>query len=239
MPPLSRLHRRQPNEVDSHKIISPSNITHAILWRGFSCAVTDMPTPFPSPQSISVDRGLLRDWPHSLAHRLSLPGSFILTAGTYQKHKYFNTPTLLTRLTNLLLNLAGDHGWMMQAWAVFPNHYHFIAESEKPETLRRLIRELHSCSALELNREQKVASRKVWFQYWESQLTFHRSFLARLNYVHQNPVRHGLVLKASQYTWCSAGWFDRKAAPAFLKTVTSFPTDRLDIPDDFGDLSAP
>lgn len=198
-----------------------------------------MSTLPPVARSISPDDISLRDWPHSPAHRLSLPGAFIVTAGTYQKQKYFNTPTLLTRLTNLLLNLAEAYSWMIQAWAVFPNHYHFVAESRKPETLRRLIRELHSRSALALNREQDAVGRKVWFQYWESQLTFHRSVLARLNYVHQNPVRHKLVSKASQYKWCSAGWFERKAAPAFLKTVTSFPIDRLDIPDDFYDLLAP
>jgi len=198
-----------------------------------------MSTPPEAVPSSPPDCTALRDWPHSPAHRLSLPGAYIVTAGTYQKQKYFNTPALLTRLTNLLLNLAEAHGWMIQAWAMFPNHYHFVAESQRPETLPRLIRELHSRSALELNRRQVAAGRKVWFQYWESQLTFHRSFLARLNYVHQNPVRHGLVSSASQYRWCSAGWFERKASPAFLKTVKSFPFDRLDVPDDFGDLLAP
>jgi len=198
-----------------------------------------MSVALPHLQSHSADAGSLRDWPHSPAHRLSLPGAYIVTAGTYQKQKFFDTPTLLTRLTNLLLNLAEAHGWTIQAWAVFPNHYHFIAESQQPDTLRRLIRELHSRSAVALNREENAPGRKVWFQYWESQITFHRSFLARLNYVHQNPVRHGLVLRASQYRWCSAGWFERKADPAFLKTVTSFRTDRLDIPDDFGDLLTP
>jgi putative transposase len=151
----------------------------------------------------------------------------------------FNTPALLTGLTNLLLNLAEEQGWVIQAWAVFPNHYHFVAESQEPETLRRLIRELHSRSAVDLNRWQNLAGRKVWFQYWESQITFHRSFLARLNYVHRNPVRHGIVRNASFYKWCSAGWFERMADSAFFKTVNSFPADRLDIPDDFGELFAP
>jgi putative transposase len=189
--------------------------------------------------TVQSGNNFLRDWPHSPAHRLTLPGAYIVTAGTYQKQKYFDTPALLTMLTNLLLSLAKDLDWMMQAWAVFPNHYHFIAESQKPETLRRLIRELHSRSALELHRRQNTVCRKVWFQYWESQITFHRSFLARLNYVHQNPVHHRLVHKANQYKWCSAGWFGRKAGPAFLKTVTSFPTARLNVPDDFGELLTP
>ena len=138
-----------------------------------------------------------------------------------------------------MLALAGAYGWNLQAWAVFPNHYHFIAESWKPETLRRLIRELHSRSAVDLNREQNEPGRNVWFQYWESRITFHRSFLARLNYVHQNPVRHEVARKASTYRWCSAGWFERKAPSAFQKTVASFPIDRLEIPDDFGDLLSP
>jgi putative transposase len=198
-----------------------------------------MPTSTPTPHSLSPDCSPLRDWPHSPAHQLSLPGAYIVTAGTYQKQNYFNTPARLTRLTNLLLNLAEAYGWTLQAWAVFPNHYHFIAESPKPETLRRMVCELHSRSALGLNRLQDAPGRKVWFQYWESLITFHRSFLARLNYVHQNPVHHGVVPRASQYKWCSAGWFEREAPAAFLRTVTSFPIDRLKIPDDFGDSLTP
>lgn len=162
-----------------------------------------------------------------------------MTAGTYPRQNYFNTPTLLTRLTNILLNLAECHSWILQAWAVFPNHSPFIAESRQPGTLRRLVCELHSVSALGLHRQRNALGRKVWFQHWESRLTFHRSFLARPNYVHQYPARHSFVRKASQYKWCSAGWFERKAAPAFLKTVASFPIDRLDIPDDFDGLLTP
>jgi putative transposase len=198
-----------------------------------------MPTLTPPLLSLAPDGSTLRDWPHAPAHQLSFPGAYIVTAGTYQKQGYFNTPSLLTRLTNLLLNLSEAHGWTLQAWAVFPNHYHFIAQSAKPETLRRLVRELHSRSASGLNRHQDAPGRKVWFQYWESLITFHRSFLARLNYVHQNPVRHGFVARAHEYKWCSAGWFERMAGPAFLRTVTSFPIDRVDIPDDFGDSLTP
>jgi putative transposase len=191
-----------------------------------------------STQAKPVPTATLCNWPHSPAHRLSLAGAYMVTAATYQKQEFFNTPTLLTQLTNLLLQRAAAHGWFLQAWAVFPNHYHFLAESREPKTLRRMIGELHSLSAHELNREQNSPSRKVWFQYWDSQITFHRSFLARLKYVHQNPVHHGLVREASHYQWCSAGWFERMASPVFLKTVSSFPIDRLEIPDDFGDLPA-
>jgi len=74
---------------------------------------------------------------------------------------------------------------------------------------------------------------KVWFQYWESHLTFQHSYFARLSYVHQNPVRHNLASTPSLYPWCSAAWFKRKATPAFFKTIMTFPNDKLEIPDDF------
>ena len=53
--------------------------------------------------------------------------------------------------------------------------------------------------------------------YWDTQITFQRSCLARLNYVRQNPVHHGVVHKASEYHWCSAAGFERSARAAFVK----------------------
>jgi len=175
----------------------------------------------------------IHDWPHSPIHRVSEAGMYMVTAGTYQKAPLFQSTASLSLLTTLLLELAGHHGWKLQAWAVFSNHYHFIGESEKPQGLRNFIRELHSRSAAEINREAGLAGRRVWYQYWDSQLTFQRSYLARLNYVHQNPVRHGLVRLATEYVWCSAAWFKRSADRAFFRTVASFPMDKLDVPDKF------
>ena len=73
----------------------------------------------------------------------------------------------------------------------------------------------------------------MWFQFWDSHITFERSYLARLNYVHQNPVKHGLVQLAENYQWCSASWFTQNGSPAFVKTVKTFKIDQLNVPDDF------
>jgi len=54
--------------------------------------------------------------------------------------------------------------------------------------------------------------------------------LARLNYVNQNPVRHGIVPVAENYKWCSASWFAENAPPAFAKAVKSFKIDHVSVP---------
>ena len=92
---------------------------------------------------------------------------------------------------------------------------------------------LHSVTAREANRLDEAPERKVWHNYWDTQLTYEKSYLARLNYVHQNPVKHGLVLVANQYPWCSAAWFERTATTAQIKTVYSFKIDQVRIADDY------
>ncbi len=88
--------------------------------------------------------GAAPDWPHAPVHRLRDAGTYIITAGTYQGTHHFQNAERLTYLTKSLLALADKYGWELQAWAVFSNHYHFVAESSQPATLRRLVQHLHS-----------------------------------------------------------------------------------------------
>ena len=83
------------------------------------------------------------------------------------------------------------------------------------------------------NRWDKTAGRKVWFQFWDSHITFERSYLARLKYVHHNPALHAVVPVAENYKWCSAAWFAETAPVAFINTVNSFKVDQPKVPDDF------
>jgi len=158
----------------------------------------------------------------------------MVTAATYRKEPLFRSAKRLTLLCEQLLDLGSKHGWRLEAWAVFPNHYHFVAiAEEKVATLPRLIGHLHTFTAKEINRQDETPGRKVWFQYWDSHLTYLRSYLARLNYVHCNAVKHGLVRRAALYPWCSAGWFEREAERPFYQTVTRMRSDRINVKDDF------
>lgn len=174
-----------------------------------------------------------RLWPHSPIHNTLLPGLYIVTAATFNKAPLFCDSARLDLLCETLFNLAKEHDCHLQAWAVFPNHYHYVARCNSTNSIERLSRHLHAKTAVALNKCDDVTGRKVWFQYWDSQITFERSYFARLNYVHQNPSRHGLVAISNRYKWCSAGWFETKASRSFCKTVSGFKYDRLDIPDNF------
>lgn len=176
-------------------------------------------------------------WPHAPTHRLDERGVFMVTAGTYGKLHHFRGALRLGVLHRGLLTVARDFGWQLEAWAVFSNHYHFIGRPAENETdaasLRRMLRILHIRTAGWVNRLDATPGRKVWFNFRETRLTYEKSYLARLNYVHHNAVKHGLVAVARDYPWCSAGWFERTATDATVKTVYGFKTDRLSVDDEF------
>ena len=92
---------------------------------------------------------------------------------------------------------------------------------------------LHEKTAKWVNRLDGVQGRPVWHNFRETRLTYQKSYFARLNYVHQNAVKHGLVPVASQYPWCSAGWFERTATRAQVRTIYRFKTDRVQVFDDY------
>ncbi len=173
-------------------------------------------------------------WPHGPVHRLDETGVYMVTAGTYQKKHYLNTPQRLELVMRKLFECIEEFGWELLAWAVLSNHYHFMARAVgDPRTLRRVVSKLHMTTAKTLNREDGTPGRRVWFQYWDSRITFERSYLARLNYVHHNPVHHATVPDATTYRWCSAAWFEQVAPPAFVKMVKRFKIDQVQVPDDF------
>src|SRR5882672_5796689 len=68
-----------------------------------------------------------RDWPHAPLHRLSEQGTYMVTAATLEQEHYFRGGERLCRLEAELLTLAKQMRWQLEAWAVFSNHYHFVA----------------------------------------------------------------------------------------------------------------
>jgi putative transposase len=176
-------------------------------------------------------------WPHAPTHQLADRGTYFVTGSTYLKEHHFAGSKRLRVLHRGILTLAEKFGWRLEAWAVFSNHYHFIAHSppdaEDASSLKPMLGMLHVKTAEWANKLDHTPGRQVWFNFWDTKLTHQRSYFTRLNYVHQNAVKHRLVPVACQYPWCSAAWFERSAAPAIVKSIYRFKTDRLSVKDDF------
>jgi len=177
-----------------------------------------------------------RDWPHAPPHRLASAGVYFLTARAAHGCHLLADDAMKDWFQQTFFDIIDQFKWQLEAWAILSNHYHFIAhspsESESAESLRHLVRKLHSLTTKELNcRENCPGRTRLWQNFRETHLTHQRSYLARLHYVHQNAVHHKLVTVGSDWKWCSARAFKEAVSPAWLKTIASFDYDEIAIKD--------
>ncbi|MDP0500460.1 MAG: transposase [Verrucomicrobiota bacterium JB022] len=109
---------------------------------------------------------------------MSEAGTYMVTSGTYLKQPFFHQESYLDALQGGLLKYARKYGWQLEAWAVFPNHYHFVAHSppDGAEGLAVFLAELHQKSAAWVNRQDGARGRKVWHNFWETRLTHQSSY---------------------------------------------------------------
>ena len=135
-------------------------------------------------------------------HRLAAAGVYFVTSRTLDRTLYFREPERLTFVRDHLFALAAKYHWRLEAWAVLANHYHLVAHSPTSEataaTLRTMLTNFHADVTRHFNRLDGTPGRKIWHNYRETHLTFQRSYLARLNYTHNNPVHHRLVPQAER-----------------------------------------
>ncbi len=173
-------------------------------------------------------------WPHAPSKIVKGPGLYIVTAGTYEKQHLFDTDEKLELLQSAMFDIAAAQGWRLEAWAFFTNHYHIVGQAPETESpVAELTQRVHGRTSHELNRLDGVKGRKVWFSCWDTRLTYEKSYMARLAYVHNNPVKHGHVTSARDYPWCSAAWFEQQGERPFVESVLSFPTDKVRVVDDY------
>jgi putative transposase len=157
-------------------------------------------------------------------------GIYFVTARTAGQRHLFHSPDRRDWFLKQLFHLTEESGWKLEAWAVLSNHYHFVAHSPEgnAESLSPMLQKLHSLATKEVNRLDNTPGRtRLWHNFRETHITFQRSYMARLNYVHQNAVHHGLVKRASDWKWCSAAAFKRAVTPAWVKTIASFRYDEI------------
>lgn len=158
----------------------------------------------------------------------------MITAATYLSNQVFRREADVAYLHDLILMKAEEHGWRLEAWAVLSNHYHIVGRS--PDIVGAcdiLTKDIHIESATEINKRHNELGRRVWYRSWPTLLTFEKSYLARLSYVHRNAVKHGLVAEPWDYPYCSARWFLENTQSGFAQMVLNFPTSRANIADEY------
>ena len=173
-------------------------------------------------------------YPHNPPHYFVPNAMYMITGAILHNQYLLNENRKKEFVLETLFERSKLLGWGLEAWAILNNHYHLVAQApENVNTLSKLIRQAHSITAIQLNDWDNARGRQVWFNYWDSCLTYEKSYLARLHYVHMNPVKHGLVEDPLDYPYCSYRWFIERVDEKLRKQVFEQQIDRVNVFDDF------
>jgi putative transposase len=122
-----------------------------------------------------------------------------------------------------------EKGLVLYAWCLMTNHIHLIVGRVKDEKIEEIIRDFKKytsaqiCKAIEKN---NVESRKEWmlaifriagrkskkhskYKFWQNEyypveLSDNNMMDSKLDYIHENPVKEGIVEKPEDYIYSSA-----------------------------------
>jgi len=92
----------------------------------------------------------------------------------------------------------------LHAWVVMPNHVHLIVQMLGNHALSDAIESWKRYTATRINR---LLGRKGAFwqeDYWDRYVRDEIHFKNAVAYVHENPVKAGLIQKAEDWAWSSA-----------------------------------
>ena len=120
-------------------------------------------------------------------------------------------------------------GLNIHAWVIMTNHVHMIVSRKAHIPLEDIMRDMKKFTSVEIIHaieKSTVESRKEWmikifedagkansnnvkFQFWQQdnhpiELNNNKEIEQKLDYIHENPVKHGFVNSPECYDWSSA-----------------------------------
>jgi putative transposase len=94
--------------------------------------------------------------------------------------------------------------YILIAWVVMPNHAHVLLTEQLGWPLGRVVHGWKSFTAHAINGLTGESGRLWEPDYWDRGIRNERHYAAAVEYIHNNPVKAGLVARAEDWPWSSA-----------------------------------
>jgi putative transposase len=141
---------------------------------------------------------------HRPPHHPSDKTRFHITAACFEHRDYIgHSSERIEAFCGRFLETLSRRG-LVHAWCVLPNHYHALIETTFIAELLSELGKMHGSLSYQWNGEEDVRGRQVWCGVAERYMRNDHHFWATLNYVHNNPVRHGYVRRWQEWPYSSA-----------------------------------
>ncbi len=141
-------------------------------------------------------------------------GTYFFTIVTFQRRAILTQPDHVMLLREIISSVKKQHPFVIDAWVLLPDHMHCIwTLPEGDQDYSKRIGLLKSGFSKQVNPKfyfehgGSVSRRKhresvIWQRrFWEHTILDERDFRQHMDYVHFNPVKHGLVQRVVDWPY--------------------------------------
>jgi putative transposase len=149
-----------------------------------------------------------RGYPWHGPPHLEAPRQYRILTGTCFEHQpILSSAERMRWFEERLLSCIKELGTCCSAWVVLPNHYHLLLKIEDMGSVCRAIGQLHGKTSFELNGKDGARGRRVWYRSQDRCMRSEAHYYTTINYIHNNPVKHGYVGKWTGWPYSSVHWY--------------------------------
>ncbi len=137
---------------------------------------------------------------HSPPHFEASYNTYLISAANYN-HQIIIGDSLqrMAEFQCTLLEVISKYTSRVYAWCVLPNHYHIVIETNDLRYIVYGLGQMHGRLSRFWNLEDKTLQRKCWNHCMDRAIRTERHLYTAVNYVHYNPIKHGLVDRMSEW----------------------------------------
>ncbi len=140
-------------------------------------------------------------------------GTFFFTVVTYRRRPILTDPQVRSALRNAVALVRQEQPFVVDAWVLLPDHMHCIWTLPRGDAnFSRRWGRIKAVVTKQLSTgERRVPSETgrrwegtIWQRrFWEHRIRDSRDLRHHMDYVHYNPVRHGLVSCVAEWPFSS------------------------------------
>ncbi len=140
-----------------------------------------------------------------------------ITFSCYQRCQFLQSDTAKICFLEVLGEVRTQCAFRLAGYVVMPEHVHLVLDEPPGANPARIIQILKQRVSRKLRESgeivpQDLMEKKRFWQrrYFDFNLYSEEKLREKLDYMHLNPVKRGLVLHPREWQWSSWSWYERR-----------------------------
>lgn len=137
---------------------------------------------------------------------------YFFTVVSHGRRSLLTRPELRLSLRRAIQAVRQRHPFAIHGWVLLPDHLHCLWQLPQDDAdfgrrwsmiKRKVSQDFPDGAALSLSRQLR-GERGIWQRrFWEHLIRGEDDYRRHMDYLHWNPVRHGLVARVADWPWSS------------------------------------